>query len=116
MEQSRAERPLSMAARDTTEMAQQTGAVSAADGVGRLGVHSERDESRPDLTPLENHPKETTDLERNCTIKDHLQDILNSGELRLDFHINTEGAIPERRTSQVAPGPKPPLSCWPPTP
>lgn len=61
-------------------------------------------------------PKETTDLETNCTIKDHLQDILNSGELRLDFHINTEGAIPERRTSQVAPGPKPPLSCWPPTP
>ena len=93
----------------------QRGAVSAADGVGQLDVHSERDESRTSH-PSRIIPKETTDLEMNCTIKDHLQDILNSGELRLDFHINTEGAIPERRTSQVAPGPNPPLSCWPPTP
>ena len=57
MEPSRTEHPLSMVADDTTEMAQQSGAVSAADGVGRLDVHSERDESRPDLTPLENYPK-----------------------------------------------------------
>ena len=57
MEPSRTEHPVSMAADDTTEMAQQRGAVSTADGVGRLDVHSERDESRPDLTPLENYPK-----------------------------------------------------------
>lgn len=57
MEPSRTEHAVSMAADDTTEMAQQRGAVSTADGVGRLDVHSERDESRPDLTPLENYPK-----------------------------------------------------------
>lgn len=72
MEPSRTEHPLSMAADDTTEMAQQRGSLCSRWRLGRLGVHSERDESRPDLTPLRITPKETTGLEMNHTVRTHL--------------------------------------------